>query len=381
MTLPVRIRPVEGRKELRRFVTMPARALWRRPVLGPAADRSSACSIWTPSKNPFLSELEIAYWLAFRGAACVGRISAQVDRAHLARHGDGTGHFGFFETIDDVAVAGALIDTAADWLRQRGLNRLAGPFSLSINDECGLLVTGFDTPPNMMMGHHRPYYARILEELGFTKAKDLVCYHFDVMADLPAPAQRLFARLRTLPGLRVRPIDFRRFEAELETLRDIFNDAWTNNWGFIPFTPDQMRHLGKSMRPLISADWVAIGELDGEPAAMVVTLPNLNEAIHDLGGRLLPFGWAKLLWRLKVEGVRSGRMPLLGVRRKYQGSAKGAALALGVIERVRDHHRAHGTRSAELSWILEDNKPIRDIVEALGGRPYKTYRIYERAIA
>jgi hypothetical protein len=270
---------------------------------------------------------------------------------------------------------------AEAWLKGRGMRRVTGPFSLSINDDSGLLVDGFDTPPSMMMGHHLPYYARHLEATGYRKAKDLIAYDFDVAEDWPPAARRMTTRLEKTVGVRIRPIDMRRFHEELELLRDIFNDAWADNWGFLPWTEDEVKALGRDIRLLVSSDNFAIGEVDGEPAAMVVTLPNINEAIHDLGGRLLPFGIVKLLWRLKVKGLRSGRMPLMGVRRRYHGTSKGAALAMGVIARVCDNAKRNGFVRGELSWILEDNKPIRDVIELVGGRPYKTYRVYEKALA
>jgi hypothetical protein len=334
-----------------------------------------------PKKNPYFEHAEVAYWLAYRGERAVGRISAQVDRLHLERHGDATGHFGFLEAADDPEVFAALFETAESWLRSRGMRRATGPFTLSINDETGLLVEGFDAPPYLMMGHGPRYYGARVEAAGYRKARDLIAYAFDVAAPPPPAARRMLARFAKGAGLRFRPIEMDRFEEELQTVVDIFNDAWSDNWGFVPMTPAEVRHLGRSLKPILCAGYAWIGEAGGEPAAMTVTLPNLNEAIADLGGRLFPLGWAKLLWRLKVRGTQSARMPLMGVRKKYQGSPRGAALALGVIEAVRSWHAEHGAKQAELSWVLEDNRPTRDIIELVGGRPYKTYRVYEKALA
>jgi len=376
----LRIEPVEGRAALKRFLDMPAPIYaadpnWVRPLLVERLEHLD------PKKNPALRHIEAAYWLALRGDRPVGRISAQVNAAHLERYQDATGQFGFIEGEDDPALFAALLGAAEGWLKARGMRRVTGPFSLSINDESGLLVQGFDTPPSMMMGHHLPYYAAHIEAAGYAKAKDLIAYDFDIAADWPAAAQKMMDRLGRNADIRIRPIDMRRYGEELELMRDIFNDAWADNWNFLPWTADEVEALGRNIRMLVSVDNFAIGEIDGEPAAMVVTLPNINEAIRDLGGRLLPFGLVKLLWRLKVKGLRSGRMPLMGVRRRYHGTGKGAALALGVIRHVRDRGKANGYVRGELSWILEDNKPIRDIIELVGGRPYKTYRIYEKALA
>ncbi len=376
----LRIEPLEGSRDLKRFLEMPAPLyrsdpLWVAPLLLERQDHLNA------RKNPFLRGIEMAYWMAFRGDRCVGRISAQINEKHLERHKDQTGHFGFLEAEDDAEVFAGLIETAAGWLRAKGMGRMAGPFNPSINDECGLLIEGFDTGPNMMMGHNPPYYPARVEEQGFTKAKDLIAYWFDVQADLPPMATRVMARLERMDNVRIRPLDKKRFREDITTICDIFNDAWADNWGFIPFGEDEAQYMAKSIRPLVGPEWFAIGEIDGEPAAMVVTLPNLNDAIKGLNGRLLPFGWAKLLWRLKVQGVTNGRMPLMGVRKKYQGTAKGAALAMGVIGRIRDYHRAQGKTGAELSWVLENNQPMRDMIATVGAKPYKTYRIYEKPLA
>ena len=379
-SLPIRVTPVDGRSGLEQFLALPSRIYrddpaWIQPL---TFERRQHLD---PKKNPFFANAETACWTAWRSGRCIGRISAQVNRAHLEHYHDATGHFGFLEAEDDPEVFAALFDAAESWLRARGLRRSMGPFSLSINDESGLLVEGFDTPPYVMMGHARPYYAARVAEQGYAKSKDLIAYAFDPPAPLPAPARRMLDKLRSLPGITFRSIDMGRFDEELRTILDIFNDAWAGNWNFVPFSPAEVRHLGANLKPLLRPEFVVIGEVEGEPAAMTVTLPNVNEAIADLGGRLLPLGWLKLLWRLKVRGTRSARMPLMGIRRRYQATPRGAALALGVIDTVRRHHAAYGTKHAELSWVLEDNRPIRDIIELVGGRPYKTYRIYEKALS
>ncbi|MDX6748634.1 dATP pyrophosphohydrolase [Geminicoccaceae bacterium 1502E] len=376
----LRIEQVAGRAGLRRFLEMPAHLYADDPNWVPPLILERLQHL-DPGRNPFLRGIDIAWFLAFRDDRCVGRISAQTNAKHLERYADATGHFGFIEGENDPEVFAALVGAAEAWLRQRGMRRMAGPFNPSINDECGLLVEGFDKPPSMMMGHARPWYGPRLEEQGLAKARDLICYDFDVAADLPPAANRIIERLGRNPDLRVRPLDMRRYEEEIRTVCAIFNDAWAGNWGFIPFGEDEARYLAKAIRPIVDANYFAIGEYRGEPASMVVTLPNINEAIADLGGRLLPFGWAKLLWRLKVRGVESGRMPLMGVRREHQGTARGAALALGVIARVRDYHRARGRRRAELSWVLEDNEPMHQMIRLVGAHAYKTYRLYQKELA
>jgi hypothetical protein len=333
-----------------------------------------------PKSNPYFDHAEVAYWLALRGGRAVGRISAQVDRAYLERHNDGCGHFGFIEGIDDGAVFKGLFAAAEGWLAERGMVQVRGPFSLSINDESGLLVEGFDSPPSMMMGHAPPYYAGRIEAEGYSKAKDLFAYRFDRGQSLPAGPSAIIKRARRSNPIKLRHLDKRRYQADLDIILDIFNDAWSNNWGFVPFTAAEIKHMAKSMKPLISEKLVSIVEVDGEPAAMAVSLPNLNEAIADLDGALLPFGWAKLLWRLKIGPLRSARVLLMGVRKKYHDSPLGAALAFTAIDAIYRDLTAAGFDYAELSWVLEDNLPMRRIIDVCGARHYKTYRIYEKAL-
>jgi hypothetical protein len=333
-----------------------------------------------PRKNPFFETAETRFWLALRDGRPVGRISAQVNRAYLEKHRDATGHFGMLEAEDSAETFQALLGAAEDWLRAQGMRRALGPFNLSINEECGLLVDGFEHPPSMLMGHARPYYATRLEALGYRKAKDLICYHYDADRELPPTVAHLLGKTARAERLKVRPLDFSRYEADLATIMDIFNDAWSDNWGFVPMSQAELRHMAKALKPIVRSQSIAIAELDGQPVAMAIGLPNVNEAIADLDGRLLPFGWAKLLWRLKVKTPKSARVPLMGVRKAYHGSLLGAALAIAVIESIWRAQKAIGVEGGELSWILEDNLPMRRMIEQFGGVAYKTYRVYERGL-
>lgn len=331
-----------------------------------------------PRKNPFFAHADVAYWMARRDGRPVGRISAQVNRAHLQRHNDATGHFGFLEAEDDPAVFGALLRTAEGWLRDRGLRRILGPFTLSINEESGVLVEGFDTPPCFMMGHAPPYYAPRLEAAGYAKAKDLIAYAYDTTVDPDPSLVALVERAFSKHDIRVRTVDMKRYDEEVRIIFEIFNDAWMDNWGFVPFSPAELDHVAASLKPLLRADDVAIAEINGEAVAMAVSMSNVNEVIADFGGRLLPFNWARLLWRLKVRTPKTARLALMGVRRRYHRSALSAALALGVIHQIRRAHRQRGTLHGELSWVLEDNKPTRRIIEMYGAKPYKLYRLYAK---
>ena len=373
------IEEVSGPAALRSFLEMPAPLYRNDPNWIPPLIFERRLHL-DPRKNPFFRQAEVAYWLARRDGRPAGRISAQVNQVHLARYRDATGHFGFLEAEDDPEVFHLLLGTAEDWLRRRSMKRILGPFTLSINDESGLLVDGFDRPPYLMMNHAAPYYAAHLEAQGYEKAKDLIAYLCAADFELPRAARALLAKAERDSGLRVRGVDMRRFREEIATVVDIFNDAWSENWGFLPFSEAEVGYMAENLKPILAPGAVAIAEVEGEPAAMAVTLPNVNEAIRDLGGRLLPFGWLKLLWRLKVRGTRGVRMPLMGVRRRFHGTTLGGALGLMVIESVRQYHRERGVTEGELSWILEDNTPTRHLIEMFGGRAYKTYRIYEKAL-
>ena len=347
---------------------------WVPPLLAERRDHLNPC------KNPYFDYSEVKLWLARRGAAPVGRISAQINHAHLKQHDDATGHFGFLDAEDNAETFQALLSAAQGWLREKGMRRATGPFSLSINDEAGLLVEGFDTPPSIMMGHALPYYSNRIMEAGYIKAKDLICYRYTTDTENLPNIDGFLKRAKQIDGLVIRHLDMCRYRTELDNIIEIFNDAWSDNWGFVPMSDAEIRHMAKMLRPLVTPRHFAIAELKGQPVAMVVTLPNVNEAIADLDGRLLPFGWAKLLWRVKVKATKSVRMPLMGVRKEYQGGLTGAVLAFSVINAVRTAQIQAGVEMAELSWILEDNLPVRHMIEKGGGVAYKTYRIYERAL-
>lgn len=373
------LRPVETPADREAFIRLPWAIYrddpaWVPPLLMERRDHLN------PRKNPFFAKAEARFWLALRDGRPVGRISAQVNRAHLEQHHDATGHFGMLEAEDDAEVFKALLETAEDWLRGQGLERIAGPFNLSINEETGLLIEGFEHPPSLMMGHARPYYAAQLERLGYGKIKDLICYHYTAEQEQPPSVASLLRKTARTENLIIRSLDMRRYEQDLASIMDIFNDAWSGNWGFIPMTQDDIRHLAKELKPIVRPQSIAIAELEGRPVAMAIGLPNVNEAIAELNGRLLPFGWAKLIWRLKVKTPKTARVPLMGVRREFHSSMFGAALAIAVIDRILHTQKRLGVRSGELSWILEDNLPMRRMIEQLGGTAYKTYRVYARGL-
>ena len=366
--------PVTTSAELDRFIRLPQRLYRDDPafVTPLHLERRQALS---PRTNPYFQHAEAQLFLAQRAGRDVGRISAQVDR--LARAGDG--HFGLVAAEDEAGIFDALFAAAETWLRQRGRTRALGPFNLSINEESGLLVEGFDTPPMMLMAHDPPYAGMRLEAAGYVKAKDTLAYLYDVEHDLPQAARRL-VDTRKPEGLTVRGIEMRRYLAEFDVITEIFNVAWAANWGFIPFTEAEIRHMAKELKPLIEPSCVAVAELAGRPIGFGVLLPNLNEAIAGFEGRLLPFNWLKLLLRLK-RGTRTARVPLMGIRPEHQGGVLGGLIAFQIIDRLRNAARARGVRQVELSWILEDNLPMRRVIESLGALCYKRYRLYEKALA
>lgn len=372
----VRIVAVADEAALDRFIRLPRRLWTGRSTYVPPLISEQRKAL-TEAGNPFFGHAEVALWLACRDGQDLGRISAQRDRLI----GDpGIGHFGLLAAIDDAAVVQALLATAEAWLRARGADRAQGPFSLSINEESGLLVDGFDTPPMIMMPHDPPWLAAHLTAAGYAKARDLLAYLCDTTAALPPAASAIVAR--GLPGRVVlRTMRRQTLDADIAALVDIYNDGWSGHWGFVPITGEEVTHMARAMRPLLHDRLVWFAEVDGAPAAFGLCLPNLNEAIRDLDGRLYPFGWAKLLWRLRAGRVHTGRVPLMGMRRRFSGTLLGQLLPLHIVEALRRESCAMGINEVEMSWILEDNAPMRHLAEAIGGRAYKTYRVYEKALA
>ena len=371
------ITPVHTKAELDRFIKVPMRLgasdpAYVAPLLFERRDALSA-------KNPFFAHAEVQFWLATRAGCDVGRISAQIDQ--LSPHtAQGIGHFGMIAAEDDPAVFSALFWIAEAWLRQRGCRSALGPMNLSINEEVGLLVEGRETPPMFMMGHDAAYAGAQIEALGYARAKDIYAYICSVADDLPAPILR---RIRKGPpdGVSLRHLDMKRLNEEVVTLTGILNDAWSGNWGFTPTTEAETKALADNLKLVIDPRLTWFAEIDGQAAGFIVLLPNINEAIADLGGRLAPFGWAKLLWRLKVRGLKTGRVPLMGVKRAFAGSMRGQLLPFLLIDAAAQAARKLGYERYELSWILEDNLPMRRICDVGGAKVYKTYRVYEKALS
>ena len=329
-------------------------------------------------RNHFFEHARMKAWIVRRGGLPVGRITAQVDELHLRQHADAAGYFGMLEAEDEPGVFAALFGAAQDWLREQGMERVRGPFNLHINEEVGLLVDGFSTPPFVLMGHARPYYGPRVEAQGYRGVKDLLAYHIHPDFDAPRVMTRLAERASAT--VTVRPLRRKQLAADAAIMRDVFNDAWQNNWGFVPLAEAEWVETVSTLAKLMPDEYIQIAEHEGEPVAFIVALPNLNEATRDLGGRLLPLGWLKLLWRLKVRHPGSARIPLMGVRQSYQHSRLGPTLAFMVIDAVRKQLHARGVTRVEMGWILEDNDGMRNIIETIGGQAYKRYHIFEKEL-
>ncbi len=331
--------------------------------------------------NPWFEHGEAKFWLAERAGRVVGRISAQIDTLVQQHVGAGVGQWGMFESIDDDDVASLLITTAENWLRAKGMTRSQGPISLSIWDEPGLLIDGFNQPPTVMMGHHLPYYQRLITANGYVGVKDLHCWQVPIDRPLPEIVQRIVAASERNTRLVTRPVDKARFAEEAALILDILNDAWPTNWGFVPLTPLEVAHVGKKLKPIVFGNLIRIAEYDGVPVGFMIALPDINELTADLDGRLFPFGWAKLLWRLRKPQVRRIRVPLMGFRKIFQGHRVASLMAFQMIEYIRREAVANfGASAGEIGWILDDNGPMRSIADAIESKVTRTYRVYEKPL-
>ena len=363
---------VETGRDLEDFVALPY-ALHRGDPCWTPALRRDVRALLTPGKNPYWEHAERALFVARSGGRVAGRVAAITDRLHQEAHGDDAGFFGFFESTDDPAVAGALLGAASAWLRARGKRTIRGPLSPSINEEAGLLVDGFETPSVIMMPHNPRYYPPLVEGLGFAKAKDLLAFQ-NTHTTLP---ERLVAATDVVHrryGVRTRPIDMKRFSEEVSLIKELFNAAWEKNWGYVPLTDHEIDHLAAQLRPIVVPDIVAFAERDGKPVGFAAAVPDLNVALRaNPSGRLFP-GILKVLWASRR--ITRIRVLLLGVLPEWQGRGVDALLYRVIWE----NGRKRGYDWAEGGWILEDNHPMINGLTRMGFAPYKTYRVYEKAL-
>ncbi len=376
----IRIERVTDKKGLNTFIDL-TRPLYADDPNWVPPLKFERMGVLDKEKNPYFEHAKAEYWIAYKHGKPVGRISAQVDDLAQETQGKGTGHFGLIEGADDPAVFKALFETAENWLREQGMSRALGPFNLSVNEECGLLTKGFDTPPMIMMGHALPYYAARVEEQGYSGAKKLYAYDLDVMQEFPERTQRILRKGKENDRLRIRTIDKKNLKADLEVFIDIFNDAWADNWGFVRFTPNEIAKMADDLGLFLKPEICNIAYWDGEPCAFMITLPNINEVIKKMDGKLFPFGWVYLLKDLIIGTPKTGRVPLMGVKKEHQSRVSGALMSLSLIEECRSRGvNELGFERGELSWILEDNHAMRDMLTSIGCAEYKEYMVYEKTL-
>jgi GNAT superfamily N-acetyltransferase len=331
------------------------------------------------SRNPFFEHAEAEYFLAEREGEVVGRIAAIANRLHNETHDDRVGFFGFFECVDDPEVARALFDSAAVWLKERGFDTMRGPASFSVNDECGLLVDGFETPPTLMMPHNPRYYVRLVEQSRFVKAKDLLVYQGgapDHYVPVPERLARGTELIRQRQGITLRPLDMKHFDADVERIKQLYNLAWEKNWGFVPMTEHEIDHLAEQFKPVVVPDIVPFAEKNGQVIGFGIVLPDLNTIFRtNRSGRLFPVIF-RLLWALKTRRIRRARILLLGILPEYQGKGIDAMLYHWIWTRCGELGMTWG----EAGWILEDNPAMNAGLEKMTFRVYKTYRLYDRPL-
>ncbi len=347
--------------------------------------RMEALELLTPGKNPFFEHADVQLFLAMREGRVVGRICAHLDHLALAMPldqgmGPGTGNWGLFEA-EDQEIGNALISTAEQWLRDKGMTRVLAPLSMSIWEEPGQLVKGHDHPPTVMMGHQPAHYEAWFEALGYQPAKTLCTYALDITKDFPPLIQRIVAAGERNAKIKIRKVDKSKFDEEAALILDILNDAWSDNWGFVPFSQGEIAYAGKKFKPIVREDLIMIAEYEGEPVAFMMTLPDMNEVIKPMGGKLFPFNWLKLGWWLFRPKVKTMRVPLMGVRKRLQSSRMASQLAFMMIEVIRKAALAnYGATRGEIGWILDDNQGMNSIAREINSTVNKEYVIYDRAL-
>ncbi len=384
MASPVTIRPVVSKRDRRTFVDLPFRLYRDDPNWVPPL-KGEALGLITPEKNGWYSHAKAQLFLAERSGQVVGRISAHIDT--LAQEmpvergfGPGSGQWGLMEAEDE-EVFRTLVASAEEWLRSQGVTRAIGPISQSIWEEPGLLIEGFDHPPTVMMGHAKPAYRGWIEAAGYQPVKQLMTYELDITQEFPPIVQRIIKSGEKNSRIVVREVDKTRFDEEAAIILSILNDAWSDNWGFVPLTPPEIKDVGVKLKPIVFNDLIRIAELDGRPVAFMITLPDLNEPLAGLNGSLLPFGWAKMLLWLRRPKARTMRVPLMGVVKELQSSRIASQLAFMMIEYIRRAAVTHyGATRGEIGWILDDNQGMRSIAETIQSRVNKVYQVYEKTL-
>ncbi len=371
--------PLGDRKLVERFIRVPwyvnrehaPSEQWVPPLL---MDRRDYLN---PAKNPFFEHVQAAFWIARVDGRDVGRVAAVEDADYIKFHKQQTGYLGMFECPDDHEVAQALVDKAREWLRARGMTSMIGPFELSTNYISGVLVEGFEREPGINMPYNPPYYDRLLLGCGMRQAKDLLHWELDPQKPTPERIVRIAEKMAARSGVKLRKMSFADWDAEVLRTLEVYNDAWEQNWGFVPLSKKEYLHIAKDLKMVLHPDFALLAEVDGQPAAFVLTIQNVNPVMKKLDGKLFPFGIFRLLWDLKVKKtIKAGRLILLGIKGKYRGQGIDSLLFLAT-------HRAgaqQGWTSGEIGWTLEDNFKVNSAIKSMGGYQVAKYRVYETAL-
>ncbi|OVE81974.1 hypothetical protein BVY03_01615 [bacterium K02(2017)] len=372
----IKIIPVKSKKEKKHFINLPYHlykneAHWIPPL------KLERKEFFDPKKNPYFDNAKVQLFVAEKNGKTVGRISAQVNDLHNKTYQENTGHFGFFDCIDDQEVSRALFQSAENWLRMQGMDKIVGPFNFSINEESGILIKGHNSKPYPFMPFNFDYYQSLLEAQGLSKVKDLIAWNYDSTKPIPEPAMQIANMVKEYPGLTVREVDSKNIKRDVQIIRDVFNSAWSKNWGFIPWTDAEVEKMAKDFKMILDPKLALIAEVNGEPAAISIAIPNYHEAIHDLKGRLLPFGIVKFLYRLKTKKIKSARLALLGIKKEFRNDIL-AGLSVYLYTEMHRRSQELGHVGGELAWTLDDNDKINNGIAMMGGDPYKKYRLYEK---
>ncbi len=367
---------VESASDLNRFVKLPFTIYKNDPNWVPPLV-SERKAFLDKRKNPFFRAAKTRLFLARRRGDYVGRIATCVNYNHNEYHQEKSGFFGFFDVIEDYEVAGLLFKVSMITLKADGMEKMIGPANFSTNHEVGMLADGYDSPPVLMMTYNKPYYNEFAERFGFKKAKDLIAYYIDRQADIDPRLRRVAERVRSKEGVVFRALRLKDFDAEVGRLNDIYNQAWSKNWGFVPMSKEEFRHMAQEMKQIVDPDLVFIAEVDGRPVGFSLTLPNINQALIFTNGRLFPTGLIKLFWHTRIKNkIDSIRIITMGIIPEYQKRGLDTLFYLETF----DVGSSKGYRWAEMSWVLEDNVLMNKAIEYMGGRAYKTYRMYEMRV-
>ncbi|MDZ7340344.1 MAG: N-acetyltransferase [candidate division KSB1 bacterium] len=369
----IQISPVRTKADRRELIRLPWK-IYRHDPQWVAPLISQQKVLFDTQKHPFFEHSTADFFLARRGKEVVGSIAAILNNRHNQIHGENVGFFGFFETINDYAVAEQLLDTVMAWAKRKGLNCIRGPENYSQNEVCGLLVDGFDTPPVILMAHNPPYYQTFVEKYGFTKAMDLWAYCMDSDTAIPERVVKVVERIKARSPFTFRTINKKDFKNEVARVKQIYNNAWEKNWGFVPLTDHEIDHIAHELVQIIDPEIVFFAELNGQPVGFSLAVPDINQALHKLNGRLFPFGFLKLLYYAKK--INRLRVIIMGVIKEYRNKGIDSVFYLDTYRKGIEK----GYHWGEFSWILENNEPMNTALRNIGARVYKTYRIYEKKV-